>query len=36
MYDPRPYLALAEKAMAEHLKQAASDLRATGQTMFAS
>ena len=34
--DPRSYLALAETAMAERVKQAASDLRATGKTMFAS
>jgi fructose-bisphosphate aldolase, class II len=36
VYDPRAYLALAEKAMAERVKQAASDLRASGKTMFAS
>jgi len=36
LYDPRSYLALAETAMAEHVKQAASDLRASGKTMFAS
>jgi len=36
LYDPRSYLALAETAMAERLKQAASDLRASGNTMFAS
>ena len=35
-YDPRSYLALAETAMAERVKQAASDLRASGKTMFAS
>jgi fructose-bisphosphate aldolase class II len=35
-YDPRAYLALAETAMAERVKQAASDLRASGKTMFAS
>jgi fructose-bisphosphate aldolase, class II len=34
-YDPRSYLALAETAMAERVKQAASDLRANGKTMFA-
>ena len=34
-YGPRSYLALAETAMAERVKQAASDLRATGKTMFA-
>jgi hypothetical protein len=33
---PRSYLALAETAMAERVKQAASDLRASGKTMFAS
>jgi hypothetical protein len=32
----RSYLALAETAMAERVKQAASDLRASGKTMFAS
>ena len=36
VYDPRSYLALAENAMAERVKQAASDLRATEKTMFAS
>lgn len=36
VYDPRSYLAPAETAMAERLKQAASDLRASGKTMFAS
>jgi fructose/tagatose bisphosphate aldolase len=35
-YDPRAYLALAETAMAERVKQAASDLRASGKTTFAS
>jgi len=35
-YGPRAYLALAETAMAERVKQAASDLRASGKTMFAS
>jgi fructose-bisphosphate aldolase class II len=34
--DPRAYLALAETAMAERVKQAASDLRASGKTTFAS
>ena len=34
-YDPRSYLALGETAMAERVKQAASDLRANGKTMFA-
>lgn len=36
VYDPRSYLALAESAMAEPVKQAVSDLRASGKTMFAS
>jgi fructose-bisphosphate aldolase class II len=36
VYDPRSYLAVAETAMAERVKQAASDLRASGKTMFAS
>jgi fructose-bisphosphate aldolase class II len=36
VYDPRSYLALAETAMAERVKQAASDLRASGKTMSAS
>ena len=36
VYDPRAYLALAETAMAERVKQAASDLRASVKTMFAS
>jgi fructose-bisphosphate aldolase class II len=35
-YDPRVYLALAETAMAERVKQAATDLRANGKTTFAS
>jgi glycogen phosphorylase len=35
-YDPRSYLTLAETAMAERVKQAVSDLRGTGKTMFAS
>jgi fructose-bisphosphate aldolase, class II len=34
-YDPLSYLALAETAIAERVKQAASDLRANGKTMFA-
>lgn len=34
MYDPRTYLAIAESAMAERVKQAARDLRAVGTTMF--
>src|ERR1700756_5019363 len=33
-YDPRAYLALAEAAMAERVKQAVSDLRAAGTTLF--
>jgi fructose-bisphosphate aldolase class II len=33
-YDPRTYLTLAETAMAARVKQAASDLRAVGTTMF--
>ena len=33
-YDPRSYLALAEAAMADRVKQAVSDLRATGRTIF--
>ena len=32
-YDPRTYLALAEAAMAERVKQAVQELRATGTTM---
>ncbi len=36
VYDPRSYLALAETAMSGRVKQAASDLRASGKTMFAS
>jgi fructose-bisphosphate aldolase class II len=35
-YDPRSYLAMAEGAMADRVKQAVSDLRGNGQTMFAS
>jgi fructose-bisphosphate aldolase, class II len=35
-YDPRSYLALAEVVVAERVKQAVSDLRGTGKTMFAS
>jgi fructose-bisphosphate aldolase class II len=35
-YDPRAYLALAEVAMAERVKQAVADLRGNGRTMFAS
>jgi fructose-bisphosphate aldolase, class II len=36
VYDPRSYLALAEAAMAERVKQAVTDLRGAGKTMFAS
>jgi fructose-bisphosphate aldolase class II len=36
VYDPRSYLAHAEIAMAARVKQAVSDLRCTGKTMFAS
>jgi fructose-bisphosphate aldolase class II len=36
VYDPRSYLALAEVAMAQRVKQSASDLRSTGKTMFGS
>ena len=35
-YDPRSYLAAAENAMAERTKQAVTDLRGNGKTMFAS
>jgi fructose-bisphosphate aldolase class II len=35
-YDPRAYLALAETAMAERVKQAVTDLRGNGKTMFSS
>jgi fructose-bisphosphate aldolase class II len=35
-YDPRSYLAVAENAMAERVKQAASDLRGDGKTMLPS
>jgi len=34
VYDPRSYLAFAEAAV--HVKQAASDSRASGKTMLAS
>jgi fructose-bisphosphate aldolase class II len=33
-YDPRAYLALAEASMAERVKQAVSDLRGAGTTLF--
>jgi fructose-bisphosphate aldolase, class II len=33
-YDPRTYLALAETAMAERVKQAVNDLRGVGTTLF--
>ena len=36
VYDARSYLALAETAMADRVKQVASDLCASGNTMFAS
>jgi fructose/tagatose bisphosphate aldolase len=36
VYDPRSYLALSETAMVERVKQAASDLPASGKTTFAS
>src|SRR4029077_11627251 len=36
VYDPRSYLALAEAAMADRVKQAVSDLRGAGMTMFSS
>jgi fructose-bisphosphate aldolase class II len=36
LYDPRSYLAIAEAAMADRVKQAVSDLRATGRTIFSS
>ena len=36
LYDPRSCFALAEIAIAERVKQAASDLRASGKTMSGS
>ncbi len=33
-YDPRTYLAAAEKSMAERVKQAVADLRGEGTTLF--
>jgi fructose-bisphosphate aldolase class II len=33
-YDPRTYLAAAEKAMAERVQQAVRDLRGEGTTIF--
>jgi hypothetical protein len=36
VYDSRSYLALVKMTMAERMNQAASDLRASGRTMFAS
>jgi len=36
VHNPRAYLALAETPMAERVKQAASDQRASGKTTFAS
>jgi fructose-bisphosphate aldolase class II len=35
-YDPRTWLALAEKAMAERVKQAVRDLRGEGTTLLGS
>jgi fructose-bisphosphate aldolase class II len=35
-YDPRTYLSEAEGAMAERVKQAVSDLRSAGTTLFKS
>jgi fructose-bisphosphate aldolase class II len=35
VYDPRSYLALAEAAMSQRVKQAVSDLRGAGRTIFA-
>jgi fructose-bisphosphate aldolase, class II len=36
VYDPRSYLAVAEVAMADRVKQSVSDLRGAGTTMFSS
>ena len=36
VYDPRTYLAMAETSMAERTKQAVTDLRGNGKTMFSS
>ncbi len=36
VYDPRTYLGLAEVGMAERVKQAVTDLRGAGKTMFTS
>jgi len=36
VYDPQAYLALAEAAMAERVKQTANNLRASDKTMCAS
>jgi len=33
-YDPRVYMKMAEEAMAERVRQAVKDLRATGMTLF--
>ena len=33
-YDPRTYLSLAEAAMAARVKQAVTDLRGNGKTIF--
>ena len=35
-YDPRSYLKLGEAALAERVKQAATDLRSVGTTLFGS
>ena len=34
VYDPRSYLAVGEAAMADRVKQAVSDLRGAGMTMY--
>jgi fructose-bisphosphate aldolase class II len=34
VYDPRSYLSLAEKALAERVKHAAIELRSAGTTMM--
>lgn len=34
IYDPRTYLAMAENAMAERVKQAVIELRGVGTTLF--
>jgi fructose-bisphosphate aldolase class II len=35
-YDPRSYMKLGEAALAERVKQAVSDLRGVGTTLFGS